>query len=199
MRPLRHHLLVIIGTTFLFLATLVLNEWLFKYTKFASNINWIYLPAGMRVICTLLFGAMGAIGILIASWIGCIFYFFPGDPMRCFFGGIVSALAPYLVYVFAKRALGLRASLSNLTARRLLLLILMYSLASPALLTLSGGLDHAGTRFLVMFVGDLSGTLIVIYMIKLGLRIISLTYSGTGRASASDERPKHAKRLGRMQ
>ena len=71
--------------------------------------------------------------ILCASWISCFFYYFPTDPVRSFFGGILSLSAPWLVYSLAKRVLGLHASLSNLTARRLLLLIVLYALASPAL------------------------------------------------------------------
>jgi hypothetical protein len=173
MDSLRQRILIVVGTATFFLLTLCANEWIFSHSEFVRGVNWVYLPAGMRLLCTLLFGEMGALGILCASWISCFFYYFPNDPVRSFFGGIISALAPYLVYLFAKRALGLRTSLSNLTAKRLLLLIVLYSFASPALhqawLALHGDTADLARRFFVMFVGDLSGSLILIYTLKLGL------------------------------
>lgn len=77
-----------------------------------------------------------------------------------------------MIYLFATRALGLHASLSNLTAKRLLLIVL-YSIASPALhqlwLAMHGESAGAEKRFVVMVIGDLSGSLIVFYTIKLAL------------------------------
>jgi hypothetical protein len=184
---IRHHLAVVCGTTFVFLLTLVANEWIFRHSEFVRGVNWIYLPAGIRLLCTLLFGALGAIGILIASWISCFLYYFPNDPVRATFGGIISALAPYLVYLFATRKLGLSTSLSNLTAGRPLVLILLYSLAGPAMqqawIALRGDTENIGERFLVMFIGDLSGTLMIIYTLKLGLWFLTRMHASMHRAS----------------
>lgn len=164
---------MVVGSAILFLLVFVANEWLFNSAQFefARGMNWIYLPAGMRLLCTLLFGGAGAIGILIASWITCVFYFFPDDPLRSFAGGIASAAAPYLVYKLAQHIYGLQASLANLNAKRLLLLSLAYSVASPGLhhlwLLLRG--DTITSGFFVMVLGDLLGTLVVIYAMKLVL------------------------------
>jgi hypothetical protein len=174
----RHHIAVVFGTATLFLLTLCANEWIFNHSEFVRGVNWIYLPAGMRLLCTLLFGEAGAVGVLLASWSSCFFYFFQDDPVRSFFGGILSALAPWLVYLFAKRVLGLQTSLSNLTAQRLLLLIVLYGLASPTLhqiwLALNGDTTNIGERYLVMVVGDLCGSLVLIYTLKLGLWLATL-------------------------
>jgi hypothetical protein len=184
---IRHRLAVVCGTTLLFLLTLAANEWIFRHSEFVRGVNWIYLPAGIRLLCTLLFGGLGAIGILIASWISCFFYYFPNDPVRAAFGGIISALAPYLVYLFATRKLGLSTSLVNLTAGRLLVLALLYSLAGPGMQqtwsALSGDTVNIGQRFIVMFIGDLSGTLMIIYTLKLGLRFVTRLHTSMHRAS----------------
>jgi hypothetical protein len=184
---IRHHLAVICGTALAFLLTLVANEWIFQHSQFVRGVNWIYLPAGVRLLCTLLFGAMGAIGILLASLIGYFFYSFPNDPVRATAGAIISALAPYLVYLFAMCKLGLRPSLVNLTAGRLLFLILLYSLAGPVMQetwnVLSGDIENAGARLVVMFIGDLSGALIIVYMLKLGLWFVTRIATPVDRAS----------------
>ena len=178
MSSIRLNASMVVGSAVLFLLVFLANELIFSSARFEfmRGINWIYLPAGMRLLCTLLFGGAGAIGILFASWITCVFYFFPDDPLRSFAGGIASAAAPYLVYLLAQRLYGLRASLQNLNAQRLLLLALAYSVTSPlmhhAWILLNGG--SIGPGFLVMVVGDLAGTLLVIYTMKLALAVIPM-------------------------
>lgn len=176
MQSLRFNAAMVAVSTILFLLVFLANEWLFNSARFefVRGVNWIYLPSGMRLLCTLLFGGMGAIGVLIASWITCVFYFFPDDPLRSFIGGIASAVAPYLVYKLAQHRYGLQASLLNLNARRLLLLSLAYSVANPTLhhfwLMLRGQPDLPG--FVVMVFGDLVGTLVVLYAMKLALSLL---------------------------
>ncbi|RJG03882.1 hypothetical protein D3878_21690 [Noviherbaspirillum sedimenti] len=176
MSSLRLQAAMVVGSAILFLLVFVANEWLFNSTgfEFTRGMNWIYLPAGMRLLCTLLFAGAGAVGILIASWITCIFYFFPDDPMRSFAGGIASAAAPYLVYKLAQQMYGLQASLVNLNAKRLLFLSLAYSVANPALhhlwLLLRGEAVMSG--FFVMVLGDFLGTLVVLYAVKLALAFL---------------------------
>ncbi|WP_241687794.1 hypothetical protein [Janthinobacterium sp. 17J80-10] len=176
MHSLRLNAAMVAGSAILFLLVFLANEWLFNSARFefVRGVNWIYLPAGMRLLCTLLFGGMGAIGILIASWITAVFYFFPDDPLRAFAGGIASAVAPYLVYKLAQHRYGLHASLLNLNAMRLLMLSVAYSIANPALhhfwLLLRGQASLAG--FLVMVLGDLLGTLAVLYAMKLALAFL---------------------------
>lgn len=178
MSSLRLNASMVLASAFLFLVVFLANEWFFNSAsfEFVRGVNWIYLPAGMRLLCTLLFGGAGAIGILIASWITCVFYFFPDDPLRSFAGGIASAAAPYLVYKLAQYFYGLQVSLANLDARRLLLLSLAYAIANPSLhhawLLLRG--DPVGQGFFVMVIGDLLGTLVVIYTMKLVLSLIPL-------------------------
>jgi hypothetical protein len=172
------HLSMAVISAVLFLSVFVANEWLFnsQYFAFMPGVNWIYLPAGMRLLCTLLFGGAGAIGILVASWLTCIFYFFPDDPVRSVAGSIASALAPYLVYKLAQFQYGLQPSLVNLNPTRLLLLSAVYSLANPLLhhswLFLNG--EPVGSGFFVMVLGDFLGTLAVLYTIKGALSFVPL-------------------------
>ncbi|GAB3626514.1 hypothetical protein PTE30175_00364 [Pandoraea terrae] len=170
MSPLRLHLCAIVGSTIAFVAATIASEWIFTHSEFVRGVNWVYLPAGMRLLCTLLFGEAGAIGVMAGSWLTCFFYFFPDDTVRAFIGGILSATAPYLVYRAAVRYYGLRTTLTNLTARKLMVLIVATSLASPLLhnawFLLRGDTDHWLARLCIMIIGDLCGTLIVVYTMK---------------------------------
>ena len=158
-----------LATAVLFLALLALNEWLFARLEFLPGIHWVYLPAGMRLLCPLLFAEAGAVGLLLVSWGVSFAYFFPDQFERAFWGGLLATAAPYGVYLAGRRAWGLQASLANLTPHRLLGLCVACSLASPALhhvyFALRG--DTGLLRsFVAMFVGDLNGTLIVLYAMK---------------------------------
>lgn len=160
---------MVLATMVLFVAMLATNEWVFNRSEFARGINWVYLPAGARLLCTLLFAEEGALGLLLVGWLTTFFYFFPDDHRRAFVGGLFNALVPYLVYRLARRLYGLQASLANLTPARLLVLILTYSIASQWIHHLWFALQgqHDLVRgFTVMVIGDLSGTLLVIYGAK---------------------------------
>ncbi|MCG2592795.1 hypothetical protein LZ009_08360 [Ramlibacter sp. XY19] len=156
-------------TMAMFAALLVLNAWLFASLEFVPGINWVYLPAGMRLLCPLLFGEAGVVGLLLVSWAASFLYFFPGQFERPFWGGLIATAAPYLVYCAGRHAWGLDVSLANLTPRRLLWLCLGCSVASPLLhhvyFALHGDTDLLRS-FVAMFVGDLNGTLIVLYGVK---------------------------------
>lgn len=170
MPNLRLQFAMVLATIVMFALMLVLNEWLFLKLEFVPGINWVYLPAGMRLLCTLLFGEAGAVGLLIISWLVSFLHFFPNDFSRAFMGGILATVAPYMMYRLAQQVFGLKASLTNLSPKRLLICVVAYSVASPLLhhiwFFLHGDRENLVQGFIVMFVGDLNGTLIVIYTMK---------------------------------
>ncbi|WP_137175283.1 hypothetical protein [Massilia sp. HP4] len=170
MSQLRLNLLMVTATIIMFVVTLAINELLFTKLELTAGINWIYLPAGIRLLCTLLFAEAGAIGLLLVSWSVCFFYFFPNDPVRSFAGGIIASAAPYLVYLAAKKYFGLSTTLSNLSPVRLLQCAATFSLASPFLHHLWFAIYENKPRlaesFLVMVIGDFCGSIIVLYIAK---------------------------------
>jgi hypothetical protein len=170
MNQLKLNTLMISATILLFTLALAINELLFTRLEFAPGINWIYLPAGVRLLCTLLFAEAGAVGLLLVSWAVCFLYFFPDDPVRSFAGGVLASASPYLVYLGMRRSYGLQATLANLTPMKLLACALAFSLASPLLhhiwFALYEGKTGLVRSFLVMATGDFFGTLTVLYTAK---------------------------------
>lgn len=157
----------------LYLSAYHLNGWLFQELEVHSGANWIFLPAGVRLLCTLLFAAEGALGLLLASILIVILYL--GESMDWITGLVAASLsagAPYIIYRLAQYA-GMPATLANLTAGRLFLLAVAYAFANASLLSLWFGLrDHFSNMthgFIAMFTGDLIGTLIILYVLKIAL------------------------------
>ncbi|MES2126835.1 MAG: hypothetical protein V4463_06150 [Pseudomonadota bacterium] len=170
MQQLRISMAMAAATVVAYLLMLALNEWLFANSTFVPGIHWVYLPAGLRLLCTLLFGGAGAIGLLCASFLVSFYGNFPGDLERSLGGAILTSLVPYACYQVAQMAFGLRSSLANLSATQLLACALIFSLANPLLhhawFVLRGDHVDLARSFVVMFVGDLSGTLLLLYGVK---------------------------------
>ena len=169
----------IVGSVVFYLVLARLQDWVFPNVEFVRGVGWIYLPAGARLLCPLLLGLPGAVGVLLGSWCESFFNLYPDDPVRSFVGGISSALAPYLVYLFALRVLGMQASLANLTSRRLLLLVPLFGVASPLMhhlwFWLHGDQVDLAQGFAVMAAGDMLGALVVLYALKGMLGLLPAT------------------------
>lgn len=162
----------VLATAILFLASLAFSEWIFINLEYVRGISWIYLPAGVRLVTTLILGMPAAIGLLIGSWIACFFYYFPDDAVRSIAGGIMAAGAPYLAYRWARTALQLRPDLSNLTTQRLVICAAVYALVNASIhhawFFFQGEREALASGFVAMVTGDVTGSLFVLYAIKAG-------------------------------
>ena len=181
MSPLRekilHGLASIAVTAIAFLGLNWINEVLFIQFEQSNCINWVFLPAGIRLLATLLFGFPGFIGLLVASIYLNFHHFTFQDEARAVYGAVAGAGGPYLAYLFAKHWFDLRPRLGNLTAQRLLVTGVLCGLASPAFhhafIWVQTGLV-GWTALTAMVTGDLVGILIVLYTAK---GVIKLTDS----------------------
>lgn len=166
--------IVSVGTSaLLYYGFFHLNEWLFSALEVHRGANWIFLPAGLRLLNTLVLGGEGAIGLLIASF-ALSFGLVHSDPITAAVSPFISAGAPYLIYRFAL-ARGLPSTLEKLTPASLSVLIVMYAAASSSLhstwYSMRGVSQSFLSGFSAMFIGDLIGTLIMVYLIKLLLML----------------------------
>lgn len=155
----------------LYTASYYLNEWLFPALQLHAGAHWIFLPAGFRLLCTLLFGGQAAIGLLLASLLTAVLHLGASmDMMTALVTACISAGAPYLVYRLAPY-FGMPASLKNLTPGRLSMLAVAYAFANAGLHSLwfawRGHFTDFAHGFTAMFVGDLLGTLLVLYAVKI--------------------------------
>lgn len=145
-----------------------LNELLFEWLDHAHGVNWIFLPSGLRLTLVLVFGAYGALGVTLGTaWVGLS----EGQPLpETALAALASGLAPWIARWLSVRWLGLQEDLNNLNALLLLKMAVLFALLSAAmhqLVFLSLEVSHdflANTS--VMAVGDLVGTLMVLYVLK---------------------------------
>jgi voltage-gated potassium channel Kch len=152
-----------------------LNAYAFSAFKVHAGASWIFLPAGLRLLSTLLMGGEGALGVLLASALIVAIDFPPSDLLTFMLTPLLSAGAPYLVYRLALRS-GMPATLTQLTPLKLAQLGVIYAFASAGLHSIWFYLRDIHPDLLIgftsMFIGDLAGTLIMLYLIKMLLAVL---------------------------
>lgn len=173
----RDRMLTVCLTALIYIAFYVLNTNLFSGMEFSQGIAWVYMPAGIRLLCILLFAEEGAAGVFLASlFTASVYDLFPDDPIAMLGYSLISALSPYLVYRFMVDVVGLQRSLRALTPAKLLLCGVLFAVFTPLLqliwFTLRDVSYHFWQNLTVMSLGDFLGSLIVLYLMKLLLSLM---------------------------
>jgi hypothetical protein len=179
------HLACVGITLLVFLGLNWLNELLFLRLEQSSGINWIFLPAGIRLLSTLLFGLAGFEGLLLAGLYLNFYHFNFDSDFRAWSGAFAGAAGPYVAALFAKGWFDIRARLQGMTVPRLLFTALLCGFMSPifhhALMwVLTGEVDWQALA--AMIVGDIVGIVIVLAMAK-GLFVLADRHDPGGRRS----------------
>jgi hypothetical protein len=172
----RVFLVGVLISTLLYSALFFFNDWLTETVKYDLGVSWIYLPAGLRLFLILIFGLSGAIGIATASFAISYFGVFPPDLVTCIGIGLISGFAPLLAKWIVITNVNISNDLSNLSIQKIILCVVVYALVSSGLHQYwfelrdleSGSLDH----FLVMFVGDIAGSILLIAIIKYSIDLL---------------------------
>jgi hypothetical protein len=172
----RVFLVGVLISTLLYSALFFFNDWLTETVKYDLGVSWIYLPAGLRLFLILIFGLSGAIGIAAASFAISYFWAFPADLVTCIGIGLISGFAPLLAKWVVVSNIPINNDLSNLSLQKIILCVVVYALVSSGLHQYwfelrdleSGSLNH----FLVMFVGDIAGSILLIALIKYSIDLL---------------------------
>jgi hypothetical protein len=172
----RVFLVAVLISTLLYSALFFFNDWLTETVKYDLGVSWIYLPAGLRLFLILIFGLSGAIGIAAASFAISYFWAFPADLVTCIGIGLISGFAPLLAKWVVITNVNISNDLSNLSIQKIILCVVVYALVSSGLHQYwfelrdleSGSLNH----FLVMFVGDIAGSILLIALIKYSIDLL---------------------------
>lgn len=147
-----------------------INLQAFEFSVHHDLAHIIYFPAGIRLLAVLLFGWLGIFGILI-GWIFCYFFALEKTLLECIFLGLISGLTAYASLLVWKFIYRVDHSLVEITARQLFALVLISSGISAFVRFIYIYAQDLSTSFVTIFsvgfIGDIFGTLILFYLIKL--------------------------------
>ncbi len=160
----------------LYMAFFYFNQIITSPLEDAKGVNWIFLPAGLRIFLTLIFDYAGAIGLAIAALLINYIGFYEVDLVSTLGIAVICGVAPLLGRHFVIHNLKVQPDLSNISFRQLLTVIAVYSLLSSGLHQLwfvvrdfdSGGLNH----WVAMFSGDIAGSVLFVALVKYGIDLV---------------------------
>jgi len=165
----------------LYSALFFLNDRLTEALKYDLGVSWVYLPAGLRLFLILIFGLAGAIGIAVASFAISYYGVFPPDLLTCIGIGLISGFAPLLAKWIVITNVHISNDLSNLSLQKIIFCVVVYAFMSAGLHQIwfelrdleSASLNH----FLVMFFGDIAGSILLIAAIKYSIDLLKRSKS----------------------
>ena len=146
----------------------------------AYGANYIWLPAGVRLLIAILLGVVGAAGVAVAS--ACL-ALQSGNIVSlpdAIVWGLISGFAPYLALRSFMVFLNGEFNLIVLTGKRLLQLTLWSATVNTGLKCIFFLVEDPSRNFLesgfYMALGDCVGTLIVLYSIKYSIYFFERLY-----------------------
>ena len=186
MRAILQILIEIIVSASIYLVLFYLNQTITAPLEHTRGINWIFLPAGVRIFIALILGFWGAIGLAIASLIINYFGFFEYDLITNIGIAIICGLAPLLGRFFVIHNLRVLPDLSNLSYQQILVSIVTFSLLSSGLhqawFVTRGLISGSWNHFYVMFIGDVVGSILFVFIIKYIVAMYSQKINGENLA-----------------
>ncbi len=168
------------ATALAWIAAFHLNDWLFARAELSSFVSLIFLPAGVRVLSVLLLGWPAVLGLFV----GVVIVAIPNWHLpAAFVPAAISAMAPAVAVTVATRSMRLRDDLAGITPRQMAII----SFAEAALNALPSNLFFWAEGRTVspwldvwpMFLGDLLGTLLLLYCAAVLLRLFLRFQRGT--------------------
>jgi len=165
--------LFILGVATAWYALYKINTWLFSSIHITGFISWVFLPAAIRMLAVMVGGWAGALGLFLGAIltnVGMLKY----EPLNIVLLAGLSALGPLVAVHLCTRWLRLPRDLAGLQRSQLL----VFAVAGAVFNTFphnlyfyfTGLAPDAWSGVVPMFVGDLAGTLIVLYLASLTLR-----------------------------
>jgi hypothetical protein len=164
------------GVATVWVALFQLNDLLFSELNLTGFITWIFLPAAIRMFAVMIGGWAGALGLFVGAILTNL-SLLEVEPLNAMVIAALSALGPVIAVHLCTRWLQLPGDLAGLQRSHLLVFALagaVFNVFPHNLFFYTIGLSHdAWSGVLPMFVGDLSGTLVVLYLASFSIRIVA--------------------------
>lgn len=171
-KALIYQIVIIMIVALVWHLTFKLNAWLFSGLEHTLRANWIFLPAALRPLAVLLFGGLGACGLVLGSLLT-VYGTSGGNPSHEIVLAVSSGLLPWWAVTAGKSMFRLSDSLAGLRPKHIFALCAMCAGANAiglnAYLWLAGRLDGDLLQIVAIFIGDLLGSAIVLFSLSAAL------------------------------
>lgn len=167
-------ILFAMGITTVWVALYQLNNWFFSEIYLNSFISWIFLPAAIRMFAVMINGWAGTLGLFFGAILTNLSQL-EFEPLNALVLAGLSALGPLAAVHLCTRWLQLPVDFAGLQRSQLLVFAaagaLFNVIPHNLFFYMTGLSDDPWSGVLPMLVGDLSGTLIVLYVASFSIRM----------------------------
>ena len=170
---------VVLISALVYLLFFYLNKLFFASYEFSYGVNWIFIPSGIQLLLVLVAGVYGAIGIFLASVVIGLQNYYLDSVFLTLITALISGGSPLLARKICFDFLGVDKNLRNITFKLIIQMSLIFGLISASLHQVwffyNNKSDDVLNSLLVMFSGDIAGTMLVLLIVSL-LNIIVLRF-----------------------
>jgi hypothetical protein len=170
---------VVLISALVYLLFFYLNKLFFASYEFSYGVNWIFIPSGIQLLLVLVAGVYGAIGIFLASVVIGLQNYYLDSVFLTLITAFISGSSPLLARKICFDFLGVNKNLRNITFSLIVKMSLIFGLISASLHQLwffyNSKSDDFLSDLIVMFTGNISGTLLVLLIVSF-LNIIVIRF-----------------------
>ena len=164
-------LLIYVMATLAYGGFYALNNFLTPQLYWVPGAHVIHIPSGIKLLMVLVFGYLGSLSVLTAVFVaGPFSYFYTGEFLLPLEIAMAAALAPWLTARFFVDRLWVNPDLSNLNLKLLLYMGLLFATLNASMIQSLLSLHQISgdffSSFAVMFLGDITGVLIVLGLMR---------------------------------
>ena len=164
----------------------LINQSVFEIFSVSENINWIFLPAGLRLFFILVYRHRVLVGLFLGSLLASVYLTQETLSPFTLCLALASTLNPLIaLYAMEKLTTYFNLTLQNLTLEAIISLAILQAFFSTTLHHLIflgfGKTLHENFlgELLTMFFGDLFGILFMLGLLTLGFKLILKSYKPT--------------------
>jgi len=151
-----------------------INAWLFSFAEVNKHVNWIFLPAAVRMVAVMVLGYTGVAGLFMGALFTSSLWA-SVNPLHDIATAALSSFGPLLAVIFCVKLIRLNSSLEGLGVVHIFVFAWMGAVVNvllhSAYFSLFGVQSFSISTMVSMLVGDLVGTLVVLYGVSLLLRL----------------------------
>jgi hypothetical protein len=174
----KYALTTLLATAFVYFLLDAFNRLLFASSTSLQGESWVYLPAGLRLAFILIFLGPGALGIVFASCAIGLLHYSGMDATTVLGAGLISGLSPCIARRICLDKFKISSQLHQLSSGAVLKMAVVFAALNAVLqqmwLTWRDQAPHFAEAAAQMFVSDLLGTFIVLYVAKCALSLLPI-------------------------
>lgn len=174
----------VVGIALAWILLFSLNNLAFSHLELSQFVNWVFLPAGIRLVAVLLFDSVAIVGLFVGAMMTSDFSHLALQHILVI--SAISAVNPYIAVKTSKYFLNIDNLLSNLRPSQLLVLCLtaaVFNSVAHMLYLNAIRVDDAPFKdSMTMMIGDFFGCLLMLLTCTFAIKLIR-KYVATDRQS----------------